>query len=176
MIFVSVGTHEQGFDRLVMKMDELVENGVIREEVYIQAGYTEYKPRFCKYDALIDNRLMEENVKNARIVITHAGPGSIMIPFTYNKIPIVVPRQYEFGEHVDDHQVWFTKKLEEQGKILAVYDINDLKNAIQNYDKLSAYMVCNFHSNAEEFTEKVEKICESLLTEKRRKKKKRWKK
>ena len=38
MIFVTVGTHEQSFERLVKEMDRLVETGVITEEVFIQTG------------------------------------------------------------------------------------------------------------------------------------------
>lgn len=170
MIFVTVGTHEQGFERLVIKMDELVANHVIREDVIIQAGYTKYAPKHCQYDVMIDHQMMEDYAGQARIVITHAGPGSIMLPFSHNKIPIVVPRQYEFREHVDDHQVLFTRKLESQGKVLAVYDINDLEDTILNYYKLTAYMICNYRSNAEEFTERVERICEDLVNGKSKRK------
>ena len=49
MIFVTVGTHDQGFERLVRKIDELVESKKIKERVVIQTGYTEYKPRKCKW-------------------------------------------------------------------------------------------------------------------------------
>ncbi|MBT8990350.1 glycosyltransferase, partial [Lactobacillus delbrueckii subsp. bulgaricus] len=36
MIFVTVGTHEQPFNRLIEKIDELVANGDIKEKVVIQ--------------------------------------------------------------------------------------------------------------------------------------------
>ena len=45
MIFVTVGTHEQPFNRLVEKMDSLVAEGVIREPVMIQTGYSTYLAR-----------------------------------------------------------------------------------------------------------------------------------
>ena len=48
MIFVTVGTHEQQFDRLVEAVDRLGENGDFDEEIIIQIGYSTYKPRFCK--------------------------------------------------------------------------------------------------------------------------------
>ena len=46
MIFVTVGTHEQGFDRLIKEIDRLKEQNVIEEDVIIQKGYTEYEPMF----------------------------------------------------------------------------------------------------------------------------------
>ena len=49
MIFVTVGTHEDPFDRLIKYVDTLVETGVIQEEVYIQSGYSTYTPKHCKY-------------------------------------------------------------------------------------------------------------------------------
>lgn len=163
MIFVTVGTHEQSFDRLVRKIDEMVRDQIISEEVFIQTGYTKYKPKYCKYESLIGNDLMQQYSMNARIIITHGGPGSIMTPFGYGKIPIVVPRQHEHNEHVDDHQVLFTKKLEEQKKVIAIYDIGTLDEVIASYDQLISSMNNNFESNTTKFVISLESICMELL-------------
>lgn len=168
MIFVTVGTHEQSYDRLVKKIDTLVENGEIKEDVFIQLGYTNYKPKYCRYAQLISNDMMDDYTRNARIVITHGGPGSIMLPFSYGKIPIVVPRQHEMGEHVDNHQVRFTQKLESQKKVLAVYNIDDLQNSIQNYDFLVKDINCNYATNTDLFVIKLEKICDALVKGKKK--------
>ena len=47
MIFVTVGTHEQQFNRLLKKMDELKEQNYINEEIVIQTGYSTYKLKKC---------------------------------------------------------------------------------------------------------------------------------
>ncbi len=169
MIFVTVGTHEQGFERLVKQMDMLVENGTVKEEVFIQLGYTEYEPKHCKFERLIGSDLMDEYTEKSRIVITHGGPGSIMLPFSYGKVPIVVPRQHEFQEHVDNHQVKFTGKLEEQKKVIAVYDIADLKTKIENYEELCGELSCDFNVNTDNFVAKFEEICNQLVEKKRKK-------
>ena len=36
MIFVTVGTHEQPFNRLIQKIDELKKDSIINEDVIIQ--------------------------------------------------------------------------------------------------------------------------------------------
>ena len=49
MIFVTVGTHEQQFDRLIKYVDELN----LPEEVIIQRGYSDYIPRNCRAEKLL---------------------------------------------------------------------------------------------------------------------------
>ena len=128
MIFVTVGTHEQPFNRLIRKIDELKRDGIIKEEVIMQIGYSTYEPKYCKWFKLLPYSEMVKNVKDARIVITHGGPASFIMPLQIGKVPIVVPRQKEFDEHVNNHQVDFSKAVEERmGIILTVTDINKLE-------------------------------------------------
>ena len=135
MIFVTVGTHEQPFNRLIRKIDELKRDGIIKEEVIMQIGYSTYEPKYCKWFKLLPYSEMVKNVKDARIVITHGGPASFIMPLQIGKVPIVVPRQKEFDEHVNNHQVDFSKAVEERmGIILTVTDINKLEDIIIHYN------------------------------------------
>ena len=45
MIFVTVGTHEQPFDRLVKAIDELKRDQLITDDIFIQTGYSTYSPK-----------------------------------------------------------------------------------------------------------------------------------
>lgn len=99
MIFVTVGTHEQPFNRLIQKVDELKRDGVIKDDVIIQTGFSTYKPKYCQWSKLISYQQMVKNVADARIVITHGGPASFIMPLQIGKTPIVVPRQHQFNEH-----------------------------------------------------------------------------
>lgn len=162
MIFVTVGTHEQGMDRLFIELDKLIESGHIKEEVFAQIGYTDYKPLNYKYKKMIGYDEMDEYVKKSDIIITHGGPGSIFHPLQYNKIPIVVPRNPEFNEHVDNHQILFAKRLDENSKIIGVYDIEELGNVIYNYQKLS-YKCNNYSSNKGEFIKKFDKVINEIM-------------
>ena len=93
MIFVTVGTHEQPFNRLVEYVDQLKKEKVIEEEVFIQSGYTTYEPKYCKFSKLIPYSDMQKYIQKARIVITHGGLASFMMPLQVGKVPVVVPRQ-----------------------------------------------------------------------------------
>lgn len=131
MIFVTVGTHEQPFNRLVKKIDELKRDGVITEEVIIQTGFSTYEPKYCKWSKLIPYQQMLKNVEDARIVITHGGPASFIMPLQLGKTPIVVPRQQQFNEHVNNHQVEFARNVAERmGTIIPVEDVDKLKDLI----------------------------------------------
>ena len=132
MIFVTVGTHEQQMNRLIKEIDRLAE--INNYNVYIQSGYSDYKPMHCKYKDLIPYQEMNSYMEKSDIIITHGGPGSILSALQFNKIPIVVPRQNKFGEHVDDHQVKFTERLSAIGKIIMVKEIDELERCIEKYD------------------------------------------
>lgn len=81
MIFVTVGTHEQPFNRLIQKVDELKRDGVIKDDVIIQTGFSTYKPKYCQWSKLISYQQMVKNVADARIVITHGGLAAVSSSF-----------------------------------------------------------------------------------------------
>ena len=97
MIFVTVGTHEQPFDRLIRYMDILKENFFSKEEIIMQIGFSTYEPRYCTFSRFYTYQEMMEKIKDARIVITHGGPSSFIAVLQTGKIPIVVPRQTPVG-------------------------------------------------------------------------------
>lgn len=164
MIFVTVGTHEQPFDRLVRCIDELKADGTIQEDVIIQTGFSTYEPKYCKWSKLLPYKEMVQNVADARIVITHGGPASFIMPLQMGKTPIVVPRQKQFGEHVNDHQVEFTKAVAERmGTIIPVIEVNDLKSAIVNYSKIVESMSSTMKSNNERFNQTFETVVSNIM-------------
>ena len=148
MIFVTVGTHEQPFNRLLKKIDELKKDGIIHEDVIMQTGFSTYEPKYCEWSKLIPYQQMIKNVEDARIVITHGGPASFIMPLQIGKVPIVVPRQRKFDEHVNDHQVEFARNVAERmGNIILVEDIEDLKSIIENYDSVKYNIDISMKSN-----------------------------
>ena len=163
MIFVTVGTHEQLFDGLIRKVDKLKQKGIIKEEVIIQTGFSTYEPKYCRWSKLLPYQQMVQNVADARIVITHGGPASFIMPLQIGKTPIVVPRQYQFHEHVNDHQVEFTRNVAQRmGTIISVEDIDTLGDIITDYDRIVAGMGHGMNSNNERFNEELEKLVEEL--------------
>ena len=173
MIFVTVGTHEQPFDRLVKEIDRLVEESIVTEQVFIQTGYSLYEPKFCEHAKFLKFNEMVDKIENASVVISHAGPSTIMLALYKEKIPIVMPRQKEYGEHVDNHQMSFCRKLEDKGTVLAAYKSEEIKNKIDNYDEIvknlgySGDKRLGLEDRINKFAEDIEEICYQLLKHKK---------
>ena len=162
MIFVTVGTHEQPFNRLVEYMDKwAIEHD---EEVVIQTGFSTYEPKKASWSKLYPYKTMIEMVDKARIVITHGGPSSFIMPLQIGKVPIVVPRKHEFDEHVNDHQVDFCRKVaERQGNIIVVEKIDELQKTLEQYEEIVERMTGGLTSNNEKFCKEFEKIVDELV-------------
>lgn len=164
MIFVTVGTHEQQFNRLVQKIDELKRDGVIEEDVLIQTGYSTYVPKYCEWSQWIPYKGMLENVDKARVVITHGGPSSFIMPLQVGKTPVVVPRKADFDEHVNNHQVKFCNAVAERyGSIIVVEDVDKLADVLASYDEIVVKMPGGQESNNVKFNAELEKIVEGMF-------------
>ena len=163
MIFVTVGTHEQQFNRLIEEMDKLCGKGLIAEDVAMQIGYSTYEPKHCKWSKLISFQDMDKYIEEAKIIITHGGPASFIAPLRIGKIPIVVPRQKQFDEHVNDHQLEFCRAVEKRlGNIIVVEDISKLLDAINNYEGLCKDKTSNAGDHNKLFNEQLEAIVKEL--------------
>jgi len=130
LIFTLVGTHPQAFDRLLKKIDELIESKKITESVIAQIGVSGYKPENYKAKSFFSNSGMKSLIKKSSLVISHAGAGTIITALRADKKIIVVPRLKKFGEHTNDHQLELARALEKEGKVIAVYKIENLGAAI----------------------------------------------
>jgi len=162
MIFVTVGTHEQQFNRLIMFMDEWAE--LNKETVIIQTGFSSYEPNYCIWKNIYSYSDMITNIKNARIVITHGGPSSIIMSLQNGKIPIVVPRRKEYGEHVNNHQVDFCNFIYDRNdNIILIENINLLNDAIDSYDELVIKKKANIDSNNDLFCAKFEGCVKKII-------------
>ena len=162
MIFVTVGTHEQQFNRLIEYMDNWADDH--DEEVIIQTGFSTYEPKHCQWRKLYPYKTMIDMVDKARIVITHGGPSSYIMPLQIGKIPIVVPRNHEFDEHVNNHQIDFCRKVEERhGNIIVIEDVYKLGETLEKYEEIVERIKNGLISNNESFCKEFEKIVDGLV-------------
>jgi UDP-N-acetylglucosamine transferase subunit ALG13 len=115
MILVTVGTEQYAFDRLMTWLLLLIENRLIQEEVIVQYGSCQEIPANVTAYKTIQNELFVEMVRDARLVISHCGEGSLLMLEEIGTPYILVPRTVRFGEHVDDHQIELAIALQSVG-------------------------------------------------------------
>ena len=164
MIFVTVGTHEQQFNRLIEAIDKLKGSGTIQEEVVMQTGFCTYEPRYCENYKLMSYQNMNDNIQNARIIITHGGPASFIAPLQVGKIPIVVPRQKQYGEHINNHQMEFCTEIEKRmGNIIVIKDVSEITEAITQYERYCKKKNMEMMEHNKIFNMKLSNIVSQLM-------------
>ena len=125
LIFVTVGTHQQPFERLIRAPDALP-----AEDLVVQYGFAEPPPSVEHAVPFMSFPEMLDHFDRADSVITHGGVGSILCATAAGHVPIVVPRLKRHGEHVDDHQVGLIRELVAAGEIAVVWDTARLAAAV----------------------------------------------
>ena len=131
IIFVTVGWHNQPFFRLVEKMDEIA--GRLDEEVIIQRGHTNFETENAtSFDFLPSDQEYLEYFKKARIVVCHAGAGTLLNSLSFGKTTIVIPRLRKYDEHINDHQLELVGALKVKKGLTVVLDVGGLEAAIRD--------------------------------------------
>jgi UDP-N-acetylglucosamine transferase subunit ALG13 len=102
VIFVTVGT-QLAFDRLIEHMDEWAKQS--GEEVIAQIGPSKLKLSHIRAQPFMSPLEIEELFGRARVIVAHAGMGSIISALQHQRPIIIVPRKASLGEHRNDHQL-----------------------------------------------------------------------
>lgn len=151
MILVTLGTQKQPFTRLL----DTIEKSNIKEEIIVQAGHTKYTSKKMKIFDFIDYQEMDKLIKQADIIITHGGTGSIVTPLKKEKKVIAMARLKKYKEHVDDHQEQIINVFSEVGYIEKIDEFSDLDETIK---KIKNKKMVKFVSNTDKFITELKKI------------------
>lgn len=130
MILVTLGTQDKSFRRLLSTLDKQIEMGLITDEIIVQSGYTKFDSKYMKLIPYFSQDELDLYRKDASIIITHGGVGSILDGCRINKKIIGVARLKEFKEHINDHQVEICERFAQDGYILFARNLVDLPRLI----------------------------------------------
>jgi len=125
VIFVSTGTNEAPFDRLTAAAQELVGD----EELLVQYGSSRLTSGPGDWRDYLSFEEMEAAMRRARVVVVHAGVGSILLALRCGRIPVVMARR-QGEEAVDDHQAILARRLATTGQVTVVDDASSLRAAV----------------------------------------------
>lgn len=134
MTLVILGTQDKEFTRLLKMVEDEIKKGLIKGEVIVQAGQTKYKSKYMEILDLIPNTRFNKLIKEADLVITHGGVGSIISALKHNKKVIAVPRLSRYGEHVNDHQLEIVEEFSRLGYIKSAINKRELTKALEEID------------------------------------------
>jgi UDP-N-acetylglucosamine transferase subunit ALG13 len=129
-VFVTVGTDHHPFHRMIRWVDGwLASIAADQARCLVQYG-TSLTPKLGEARDYLPYAEMEAAMTEAAAVVCHGGPGSVMMARWLGKVPIVVPRRRALGEHVDDHQLVFARRMAEEGEVELVEDETRLREIL----------------------------------------------
>lgn len=134
MIFVTIGT-QLPFDRLIRIIDNLAPQ--LNEEIIAQVYKCGFTPKNIKTVEFIAPDEFNSIFDKARLIISHAGMGTILSALQKNKPIIVFPRIAALGEHRNEHQLATARKFKEMGTVNVAMDEEKLTALLLN-GKLTA--------------------------------------
>ena len=157
MIFVTLGTQDKTFERLLIAIDKAIEKGEITDRVVVQAGNTKYESKNMEIFDLISPDEFNKLVDECDLLITHGGTGSILSAVKKGKKVIAAARLKKYKEHVNDHQKQIIKEFEKEGYLVELKDFSQVGKSIKKAQKFKPK---KFKSNTENMINLLENIIE----------------
>lgn len=127
MIFVSLGTQDKPFVRLL----DYLEHSDIKDEIVVQAGFTDYDSNKLKIYKYLDKDTFDEFIDKADLIICHGGVGTIVSCLNKNKKILAVPRLSKYKEHQNDHQLQIVNAYYQKGYLVMMNDGDDFDDKVK---------------------------------------------
>ena len=128
MILVTVGS-QAPFDRLIRAVDEWTASRQ-RSDVFAQIASGSYTPNHMEFVRMLEPMEFKRRLKQARVVVAHAGMGSVITALEFGKPIVVMPRRGHLNETRNDHQVLAAKEFGLQGRVIVAKDESELAERI----------------------------------------------
>ena len=159
MTLVILGTQDKSFDRLLRMVEKEIKNNNLKGEVIVQAGQTKFKSKYMKIFDLIPITKFNKLIKEADLVITHGGVGSIIQALKHNKKVIAVPRLARYKEHENDHQIQIVEEFTRNGYILSAKNAKELNKALEDVKKFEQK---KYKSNNSKMVKLIENFIDNI--------------
>lgn len=164
MIFITLGSQKFQFNRLLKAVDDLIQQGSIKDEVFAQTGYSDYVPKNYSFKNFLNRDEFADYTGKCDIFITHGGTGAIIGAVKKGKKVIAVPRLAKYGEHVDDHQLQLIEQFKELNLIYGCSDCGDLAAALK-YVKTHTFQ--QYQTNTQVIIDSIDEFIQSECKAKR---------
>ena len=159
MIFITLGTQDKPFNRLLEAVQREIDKGNIKDKVIVQAGYTKFKSKDMEVFDLIPMDEFDKLMNKCDLLITHGGVGSIVGGLNKDKVVIAAARLEKYGEHLNDHQLQIIDNFSKAGYILGLDNFDDLGDLLE---QAKSFKPKKYKSNKEKFIKLIENEIEKL--------------
>ena len=160
MIFVTLGTQDKKFTRLLKAIQKQIDLGNITDDIVVQAGCTNFKTSDMKIYGLMSMEDFDNYIDKCNILITHGGVGSIITGLKKQKKIIAAARLKKYKEHVNDHQLQIIENFVKEGYILELDNFDELDLKI---NELKSFVPKEYKSNNETFIKNLKKEIDLFL-------------
>jgi len=131
LIFVTIGT-QLPFPRLIEAIDVIAPQ--LADPIIAQVGADEVPRENIETHSALAPADFEAVFQQARIIVAHAGIGTILMAKQLRKPLVLVPRRYDMGEHRNDHQMATARELTDRPGIKVAWDLCDLASILRAAD------------------------------------------
>lgn len=131
MIFATTGT-QLPFDRFIRILDEVAPQ--LDEEIVAQVCHGTFQPRHIRTVEFLPPDEFDKLFSQARLIVSHAGMGTILSALQQRKPIIIFPRNASLGEHRNDHQLATVNKMRELRALYIATDGDELKSLLLRQD------------------------------------------
>ncbi len=137
LIFVTLGTQDKSFERLLELLEKEIKKKKITQEVVVQAGCTKFSSQYMQVLDYVPEDQFEKYIEDCSFLITHGGVGSIFTGLKHHKKILVMPRLAKYKEHHNDHQLEITEEFTKEGYILSFQDEKSFEKALKELPRFS---------------------------------------
>lgn len=160
MIFVTLGTQNFNFLRLLEAIEKAINNGVIKEKVIAQIGNNQFSSKQIQCIPFLAKESFNKYMSEAEFVISHAGTGSIITALKQKKKILVAARLKKYDEHIDNHQLEILQAFTQSNLIIPLNEeLSDLEEKIVH---LNQYKLSTYVSNTQSFNKSLTDLINKL--------------
>ncbi|MCR5300167.1 MAG: hypothetical protein K6D92_04645 [Erysipelotrichaceae bacterium] len=154
MIFVTLGTQDKPFERIL----DLIDKSNVEEDIIVQGGFTTFNSPKMQMHTYFSPDELTDNLVKSRIVVTHGGVGSIMQGLKLKKKIVALPRLAKYGEHQNDHQLEIVRAYAKRGYILEWQEGESFDDVLARAD---CFAPMQFESNHSIFLSKLKEYIQN---------------
>ena len=132
MIFVTVGNMDP-FDRLIKAIDHWALTNPSDEKIFAQIGDGQYVPENFEYVRSLSPDDFKKRFQEARLVVSHAGMGTIITALELGKPIVVMPKKASLGEQWNEHQLATVRRFKRSEQLIVVESEGELSSELNRW-------------------------------------------